>query len=142
MEAEALHPNMYRYKRIVDAKLYIDAHYAEKIDLSVISDQGNFSKFHFLRLFKDAFGKTPNAYLTEVRIHKASELLASEVPVKEVCYAVGFDSVPSFVALFKKRIGITPSAYVRQRKQQKAAEQSRPMAHVPHCFANSFGRVK
>ena len=41
------------YKRIVQAKLFIDRKYAERIALNNISDEAHFSKFHFVRLFKD-----------------------------------------------------------------------------------------
>lgn len=59
------YPKMYLYKRIVQAKLYIDNHYANNIDLNDISDEAYFSKFHFIRLFKSIYGKTPHQYLTQ-----------------------------------------------------------------------------
>lgn len=93
---------MYLYKRIVQAKLFIDNHYAENIDLSNIADEAYFSKFHFIRLFKDIYGKTPHHYLTQVRIDNAKLLLSKNIPVTEVSFAVGFDSPTSFTAVFKK----------------------------------------
>ncbi|PZR36256.1 MAG: AraC family transcriptional regulator, partial [Azospira oryzae] len=65
----------YLYKRVVQAKLFIDQHYAEHIDLNNIADQASFSKFHFIRLFKTIYGKTPHHYLTQVRIDQAQLLL-------------------------------------------------------------------
>jgi AraC-like DNA-binding protein len=87
------YPKIYLYKRIVQAKIFIDTNYNLDIDLDNISDEACFSKFHFIRLFKKAYGKTPHQYLTVVRIEKAVELLQSGQQVSEVCYAVGFDSV-------------------------------------------------
>ena len=52
----------YLYRQIVQAKLYIDQHYAENIDVQNIAYQAHFSKFHFLRLFKSIYGKTPHQY--------------------------------------------------------------------------------
>jgi AraC-like DNA-binding protein len=66
-----LYPKVYLYRRIVQAKLFIDTHYADKIDLEHISDEAYFSKFHFIRLFKSIYGKTAHQYLTFVRIEKA-----------------------------------------------------------------------
>jgi AraC-like DNA-binding protein len=87
------YPKIYLYKRIVQAKIFIDTNYHLDIDLDNISDEACFSKFHFIRLFKKAYSKTPHQYLTVVRIEKAVELLQSGQQVSEVCYAVGFDSV-------------------------------------------------
>ena len=69
------YPKVYLYRRIVQAKLFIDNNYAENIDLDNISDEAYFSKFHFIRLFKNIYGKTPHQYLIFVRIEKAIELL-------------------------------------------------------------------
>ena len=57
-----VHPKMYLYRRIVEAKLFIDKNYHQKIDLNTISDQACFSKYHFLRLFKKAYGNVPRYY--------------------------------------------------------------------------------
>lgn len=46
------YPKVYLYRRIVQAKLFIDIHYGEQIDLHNIADEACFSKFHFLRLSK------------------------------------------------------------------------------------------
>jgi AraC-like DNA-binding protein len=66
---------IYLYKRIVKAKLFIDDHYADHIDLRNISGQANFSKFHFIRLFKSIYGSTPNNYLVKVRMESAKKIL-------------------------------------------------------------------
>src|SRR6187200_560356 len=105
------YPKLYLYRRIVQAKLFIDKFYSEKIDLDSISDEAYFSKFHFIRLFKSIYGKTPHQYLIRVRIENAKLLLTRDTPVSDVCFAVGFDSVSSFTGLFKKVVGTTPSTY-------------------------------
>ncbi len=60
------YPKVYLYQRIVQAKLFIDRNYADKIDIDNISDEAFFSKFHFIRLFKRIYGKTPYQYLTSI----------------------------------------------------------------------------
>ena len=67
---------IYLYQRIVRAKLFIDNYYADKIDLNNISNQAYFSKFHFIRLFKSIYGRTPNHYLIKIRMDNARILLA------------------------------------------------------------------
>jgi AraC-like DNA-binding protein len=133
---------IYLYRRIVQAKIFIDNHYAEKIDLKNIADEAHFSKFHFIRLFKDIYGKTPRHYLTEVRIDKAKSLLAANHSVSDACFSVGFDSVTSFTGLFKKLVGYTPSAFQLQQQQRKAEIKQRPLHFIPNCFAETYGWVK
>lgn len=127
------------YKRIVDAKLYIDANYANKIELNNISDEACFSKYHFLRLFKEAYGKSPHKYLTEVRIHHAKELLRVGESVSDTCYSVGFESLPSFTKLFKKSVGIPPSEFSTKSQNMAEEQQATPLKFVPNCFAENNG---
>ncbi len=127
------------YKRIVDAKLYIDEHYLESIDLDKISDQANFSKYHFLRLFKKSFGKSPHQYLIELRLSEARRLLKNKVSVKETCFQVGFESVPSFVRLFKRREGLTPNEYAKKLDRLEQEKLASPFSFIPGCFASSYG---
>lgn len=132
-------PKIYLYKRIVQAKLFIDSNYADKIDLDNIADEAYFSKFHFIRLFKKIYGKTPHQYLTVVRIEKSIQLLRTDIPVSDVCYAVGFESLSSFSGLFKLIVGLTPSAYQAQQLQIKAQILKTPLKFIPGCFADKNG---
>jgi AraC-like DNA-binding protein len=135
------YPKVYLYRRIVQAKLFIDANYADEIDLNNISDEAYFSKFHFIRLFRTIYGKTPHQYLTSVRIEKAIQLLRSEKTVSEVCSLVGFNSLTSFSGLFKRIAGMSPSAYLTQQQQMKIRITKTPLAFVPGCYAYKNGWI-
>jgi len=136
------YPKVYLYRRIVKAKLFIDDNYADAIELDHIADEAFFSKFHFIRLFKKTYGKTPHQYLTCVRIEKSKLLLKEEIPVSGVCYAVGFDSVSSFTGLFKRMVGQTPSAYQQRCISKKLEIETAPLKHIPNCFAEMNGWTK
>jgi AraC-like DNA-binding protein len=137
-----LYPKQYLYRRVVRAKIYIDGHFADPIDLSDISDEACFSKFHFMRLFKEIYGRTPHQYLTYVRIEKAKEYLAGGDTVAKTCYSVGFDSISSFTGLFKRRAGLTPAAYQAEKLRVKEEIVERPLKHIPGCFAEKKGWKK
>ncbi len=139
---EELYPKVYLYRRIVQSKLFIDNNLSENIDLQCISDQAYFSKFHFIRVFKKIYGKTPHQYLTYVRIEKAKQLLKDDISVTEVCFAVGFHSVSSFTGLFKRAVGRTPLAYHLQQLQRKAETSKAPLKFIPNCFAGRSGSSK
>lgn len=135
----AQYPKVYLYRRIVQAKLFIDANYADKIDLHNISGEACFSKFHFIRLFKSIYGKTPHQYLIAVRIEKALQLLRSGKPVSDACLLVGFESLTSFSGLFKRTVGISPSTYLLRQQQIRSAISETPLAFVPGCYAYMHG---
>jgi AraC-like DNA-binding protein len=133
------YPKIYIYKRIVQAKLYIDDHFAEDIDLTNIADEAFFSKFHFIRLFKKIYGKSPLQYLSYVRIQKAANLLASGTSVTETCYGVGFQSLSSFSGLFRRIYGITPSSYLVRNIRLRQEIKRSPLKYIPGCFAIKNG---
>jgi AraC-like DNA-binding protein len=133
------YPRQYLYRRVVRAKLFIDAHFAESIDLDNVAGEACFSKFHFARTFKEIYDRTPHQYLTDVRISHAKDLLRDGRTVAAACFGVGFDSVSSFTGLFKRRVGMTPAAFQREQLVRQAKMADRPIAFVPGCFAENHG---
>ena len=133
------YPKGYLYKRMVQAKLFIDAHYSEKIDLDDIADEACFSKFHFIRLFRSLYGKTPHQYLTAVRMQHARTLLERNITVTDTCYKVGFESPASFTAAFRTHVKCSPSVYQQQYFARTKAIRSQPLRFIPACFANQYG---
>ena len=133
------YPKRYLYQRVVKAKLFIDAHYAEAIDVQNIADTAYFSKYHFIRIFKSIYAKTPHQYLTSVRIKQAILMLTQGHSVSDTCFAVGFDSLATFSNLFKKNVGLSPKKFqMRQIQRLKEIEQ-KPLGFVPNCYAEQKG---
>ena len=136
------YPKIYLYRRIVQSKLFIDDHYGDNIDLHNIADEAFFSRFHFIRLFKSIYNKTPHQYLTIVRIEKAKEFLSNGIPPAEVCFSIGFESVSSFTGLFKRMTGLTPAAYQQQQSKRRSEMARTPLKYIPNCFAENKGWTK
>ncbi|MEO6540769.1 MAG: AraC family transcriptional regulator [Ferruginibacter sp.] len=136
------YPKQYLYKRVVQAKLFIDKQFSENIDLDNIADEAWFSKFHFIRLFKTMYGNTPYQYLIKVRIENAKELLQKGISAADTCFAVGFASIPSFTALFKRYTKLSPSVYQQQFKERQEQIQKVPLQFIPNCFAEEKGWTK
>jgi len=111
----SLYPHDDLTKHIIQSKLYIDKHFSENINLDKISAKALVSKFHFIRVFKKYYGRTPNQYLQEVRIEKAKAILQKGKTIDEACNAIGFTSKTSFISLFKKMTGYTPLAYQNKK---------------------------
>jgi AraC-like DNA-binding protein len=117
-------------QRLERSREFIDHCYDHPLSLDQISKKACFSRYHFLRLFRQAFNKTPHQYLIERRIEKAKELLGTdELRVTDVCFEVGFQSLGSFSSLFHKYVGHAPITYREKVKQLEQAKR-----RVPGCF--------
>ena len=134
MTRKEQYSKQYKYRQIVKAKLFINKNFSEAIDLNQIADQAHFSKFHFIRLFKNIYDLTPNQYLTAVRIDKAKSLLKKSKSIDEVCISVGFDSVSTFKGLFKREPNFTPSDYKKHQLELKSSMLNNPTKHIPNCL--------
>ena len=113
-------------ERLGRAREFIDHCYDHPLSLDQISEKACFSRYHFLRLFRQTYNKTPHQYLIERRIAKAKELLGSdELRVTDVCFEVGFQSLGSFSTLFRRCVGHAPVTYrERAQAQRGRAQQS------------------
>lgn len=133
---------IYLYRRVVKAKLFIDNHFSENIDLDHIAEQACFSKFHFIRLFKSIYGLTPNNYLIKIRIDNAKNYLIKGHSVLETGLLVGLVSPTSFTAMFKKITGQSPSTFQKNENTKRIEISVNPMKFVPNCFAETHGWKK
>lgn len=118
------------FERLNRARTFIDRCYDLPLDLDEISSHACFSRYHFLRLFRQAFDKTPHQYLVERRIEKAKELLSTrDLRVTDICFEVGFESLGSFSSLFHKTVGHAPITYREKSRETQAAKRK-----IPGCF--------
>lgn len=98
--------------RIGEALLYIRRHITEPLQLEQLASKACVSKDHFIRLFKQEIGETPQKYINRKKIEQAQILLAtSKIPVKNISYALGIDDYSYFNRLFKKWAGVSPQKY-------------------------------
>jgi AraC-like DNA-binding protein len=124
--------------RLWAARRVIDERYADSLVVEDVARAAGLSLYHFIREFRRAFGCTPGRYLRERRLTRARQLLAvSDLPVTEICFAVGFESLGSFCTLFRKSEGATPATY---RASQRARRGTPAAAlYVPGCFLHMQG---
>ena len=73
---------------------FMHAHLAEDITLEDIAAAARLSRFHFLRVFQAAHGRTPVAFLRELRTRRALAMLGSTtLGVTEIAGQVGMSRV-------------------------------------------------
>ena len=130
MKKHYVTPSADVYERLCRARSFIDDSYDLPLNLDEISSKACFSRYHFLRLFRQTFDKTPHQYLVERRIERAKELLrVAHLSVTDICFEVGFQSLGSFSSLFHKTVGHPPITYREQARKSESARRQ-----VPGCF--------
>jgi len=101
--------------------------FATEIDLDELSQEACLSKFHFIRLFSQAFGVTPHQYLISLRLNHAQRLLlTSNLKLTEICHHVGLRDLSSFGRRFKKTFGLSPARYRAKHAKSASAYVSLP----------------
>lgn len=77
------------------------------LPLAVLAEIAGLSPFHFTRTFRQATGSPPGRFLAALRLERAKGLLlTTDLPVTEICFAVGYDSVGTFTARFTQLVGL------------------------------------
>jgi AraC family transcriptional regulator len=88
---------------------FIEQHLAEPMRIERLAAAVHMSPFHFARLFKQATGQAPHAYLTARRVERAKELLSDAcLPLIHVAANVGFQTQGHFTEVFRRHAGMTP----------------------------------
>ncbi len=91
---------------------------SEELHLDDIARAVDLSPYHFLRLFKRELGVTPYRYLLQARVRKAVELLAAtNQPVTEIAFDVGFGDLSNFINAFRREIGCSPGQFRKYRHE-------------------------
>ncbi|MEZ5219232.1 MAG: AraC family transcriptional regulator [Ilumatobacteraceae bacterium] len=125
-------PSEERNRRMLRARDAMDRDFAGPLDIRALSSIACISDAAFIRAFKETFGETPHRYLQRRRIERAMYLLrATDDPVTDICFAVGFSSLGSFSRTFKEIVGCAPSSF---------RGQSAAMPAVPTCFVKAWTR--
>lgn len=100
---------------VADVKEYLDSHYGFKITLDQLSTEFYINKYYLTKVFKEQYGQSITAYLLNVRITKAKQLLRfSEKSVEEIGFEVGLGAPHYFSQTFKSVEGVPPSVYRKQ----------------------------
>jgi len=90
---------------------YLQDCFNENVSLEQLTAVAGLSAFHLSRVFTKVTGVPPHTYQLQVRLKKATDLLAAGKPLVEVALLTGFCDQSHFQKAFKRKFGITPGQY-------------------------------
>jgi AraC-like DNA-binding protein len=74
------------------------------------------SQFALLRAFRRETGMPPHAYLNQLRVRRARQLLDGGLAAADVAAQIGFADQAHLTRHFKRVVGVPPAAYQRERQ--------------------------
>lgn len=101
-------------------KATIDEHFAERLTLEEVASRFYIDKHYLARLFKEQVGMTLTAYVQQVRITHAKQMLRfTDQRIEEIGLTCGVGDLNYFSRVFKKLEGVSPSEYRRMWQPDK-----------------------
>lgn len=129
----------YKFKRLNAGRDYILDNYQKPLSLARIAKCANMSPYHFLRVFKDIYGETPNEFVIRLRVEQSKKMLVTgNFNISEICEKVGYTSLGSFSSLFLKQVGVAPTLYRRKLWSLSTEAYCYPSQAIPACYAYHF----
>ena len=123
-------------RRLLRAKDRIDSASHEEWPIARLAEVSGVSEAHFARSFKQAFGLPPHRYLLTRRIERAVALLRdTDLPITDIAFETGWNSLGTFGRIFRDITGQSPSGL---RAREKATPHA--LNVVPHCFVRAANR--
>jgi AraC-like DNA-binding protein len=101
-----------RNPRLERAAEFIRENYAHPLKMEDICSAADLSPSYLIRAFKNRYGLTPHAYLTNCRIEFSRSELRRGRPIAEVANAAGFCDQAHMQRSFKKLVAATPGQYL------------------------------
>lgn len=100
---------------------WMDRQYPNFLKLEDIAEVAGMSERSLHRLFAETMGIAPMAYLNELRLRRASELLSNgalHLSIADIAQKSGFDDSNYFSRLFKRATGCSPKHYQQQHRER------------------------
>ena len=113
-ESEPEDPVSIRMRQFLE---YIEENLEQEISLEEMAASAGVSKTEVLRCFHKTLQTTPYSYVMEVRLSKATDLLAQTgLSVGEIASRTGFNQQSYFGKRFKEKTGMTPLEYRKRTR--------------------------
>jgi AraC-like DNA-binding protein len=103
-------------RRLMLGREYLLAHWAEQVSIEQAAGSCGLSEYHFFRLFRQVYGRSPRQFVLGYRMERALELLRKQdLNVSLVAEITGFSDVHAFSKAFRKHFGIAPTRFFERK---------------------------
>jgi len=114
------------------AQQLLQEHFELPWSLPKLAGAVHLSGKQLARVFADAYGKTPLAYLTMLRVEAMAKLLReADLSIAEAARRVGWASRNRAAAAFRECAGVTPARYRAMQRMGGLAHLSEDGSHLP-----------
>ena len=97
---------------VSEAKALMEKCFRQDLTLESVAEKLSVSQSHLSRCFSQQTGYTFTEYLNKLRLEEAARLLLDQsLSVTEVCFQVGYRSLPHFQRVFRDFFNESPSSY-------------------------------
>jgi transcriptional regulator GlxA family with amidase domain len=112
-------------RELRDLQEWINAHLDENLSIRVLAERATMSERSFTRAFLREVGQTPAAYVEDLRLERARDMLEDGArSLDGVAQAVGFASQEVLRRAFQRHLGVSPSAYRDRFRLRAPSDQS------------------
>ncbi len=111
---KVLDPTMRCDVRLQRVKEYLHDNIASSIQLDDLAAVAGCSSWHLIRLFRENMQMTPHAYLVQMRLEYARQLISKGVALADSAFSSGFSDQSHLTRKFSIRYGVTPRTYQKQ----------------------------
>ena len=112
---------------VLRAVNWMQTNYMNPVSISALAGELNLDRSYFSTLFRRQTGRSPQQYLTELRLEKARTLLLEYgYRPGEAAQAVGYADIFSFSRMFKRRYGVSPSTLRWYTKDARLRNREKP----------------
>jgi AraC family transcriptional regulator len=99
----------HRVKRVM---MHISRNLDGELRLRQLAEEACYSPFHFIRVFENLMGETPQQYIIRKRMERAGlDLLEGEQRIINTALDVGYETHNSFCKVFKNFYGMSPARF-------------------------------
>lgn len=105
------------YLELASVAEHLKNKFREPLDVESLAEMAGLSVRQFERKFRSTFQTTPRAYLMQMRVIHACEMLGStRTPITEIALESGFYDHSDFSRHFRRIMGQSPSEYRREKQ--------------------------
>ena len=106
-----------------ELQLWIADHLDADLRVEALAERAAMSPRNFARAFRDETGRTPAAYVTDLRVERSRQLLEDGAePIDSIARSCGFGTPETMRRAFARRVGVPPAEYrSRFRREPQTA---------------------